>query len=156
MEFPRSFLRSTSFRDETSGGVARCQLFSQVIRTLALQQSESGICGFCVVYTAISRKVVGKVRAITPKGVWVVLSSLFFKEIWKNCTRGYGRLFASAKESKKKKVGSTASVRNSVLIISHITFRDCRVHISSDNLSQNSCIPDAMLLVETWYCENQE
>ena len=28
----------------------------------------------------------------------------------------------------------------SVLIISHITFRDCRVLISSDNLSRNSCI----------------
>ena len=27
------------------------------------------------------------------------------------------------------------SVRNSVLIISHITFRDCRAHIFSDNLS---------------------
>ena len=38
------------------------------------------------------------------------------------------------------KVGSTATVaRNSVSIISHITFRDCRVHIFSDNLSQNSC-----------------
>ena len=32
------------------------------------------------------------------------------------------------------------SVRNSVLVISHITFRDCRVHIFSDNLSRNSCI----------------
>ena len=32
------------------------------------------------------------------------------------------------------------SVRNSVLIISHITFRDCRVHIFSDNLSRNICI----------------
>ena len=31
-------------------------------------------------------------------------------------------------------------VRNSVLIISHITLRDCRVHIFSDNLSRNSCI----------------
>ena len=31
-------------------------------------------------------------------------------------------------------------VRNSVLIISHVTFRDCRVHIFSDNLSRNSCI----------------
>ena len=41
--------------------------------------------------TAISRKV-----------LWVVLSSLFFKEILKNCTRGHGRLFASAKENKKK------------------------------------------------------
>ena len=31
-------------------------------------------------------------------------------------------------------------VRNSELIISHVTFRDCRVHIFSDNLSRNSCI----------------
>ena len=43
------------------------------------------------------------------------------------------------KESNKSRFDSY-SVRNSVLIISHITFRDCRVHISSDNLSQNSCI----------------
>ena len=32
------------------------------------------------------------------------------------------------------------SVRNSVLQISHITFRDCRVHMFSDNLSRNSCM----------------
>ena len=32
------------------------------------------------------------------------------------------------------------SVTNSVLIISHITFRDCRVHIFSDDLSRNICI----------------
>ena len=33
------------------------------------------------------------------------------------------------------------SVRNTgVLIASHITFRDCRVHIFSDNLSWNNCI----------------
>ena len=34
------------------------------------------------------------------------------------------------------KVGSTATV----LIISHITFGDCHVHIFSDNHSRNSCI----------------
>ena len=39
--------------------------------------------------------------------------------------------------TKGKQVGSTASVvTNSVLIISHITFRGCRVRISSDNLSR--------------------
>ena len=45
------------------------------------------------------------------------------------------------KESNKSSFDSY-SVRNSVLIISHITFRDCRVHIKflSDNLSWNSCI----------------
>ena len=34
------------------------------------------------------------------------------------------------------------SVKNSVLNISHITFRDCRVHIFSDDLSRNSCIAE--------------
>ena len=43
------------------------------------------------------------------------------------------------KESNKSKFDSY-SARNSVLIISHITYRDCREHISSDNLSRNSCI----------------
>ena len=46
------------------------------------------------------------------------------------------------KESNKRNFDSY-SVRNSVLIMSHITFRDCRVHIFADNLSQNSCIPHA-------------
>ena len=41
------------------------------------------------------------------------------------------------KESDKSRLDSY-SVRNSVLIISHITFRDCRVHIFSDNLSRDS------------------
>ena len=37
------------------------------------------------------------------------------------------------KESKKSRLGSH-SVRNSVLIIAYITFRDCRVNIHSVNL----------------------
>ena len=44
------------------------------------------------------------------------------------------------KESSKSRFDSY-KVRNSVLIISHITFRDCRVDIFSDNLSRSSCIP---------------
>ena len=43
------------------------------------------------------------------------------------------------KESSKSRFDSYI-VRNSVLNISHITFRDCRVHTFSDNLSRNSCI----------------
>ena len=43
------------------------------------------------------------------------------------------------KESNKSRFDSN-SVRNSVLNISHITFRDCCVHIFSDNFSRNSCI----------------
>ena len=42
------------------------------------------------------------------------------------------------KESSKRRLDSY-SVRNSVLIISHITFRDCRLHTFSDNLSRNNC-----------------
>ena len=44
------------------------------------------------------------------------------------------------KESNKRSFDSY-SVRNSVLIISHITFRGCG-EFFSDNLSQNSCIPN--------------
>ena len=37
------------------------------------------------------------------------------------------------------------SFRNSVFIISHITFWDCRVHIFADNLSRNSCIQKSII-----------
>ena len=47
----------------------------------------------------------------------MVLSSLVFKEILKNGTRGHGRLFATAKRKNKSRFDSF-SVRNSVLIIS--------------------------------------
>ena len=43
------------------------------------------------------------------------------------------------KESNKSRFDSY-SVRNSVLFISHTSFRDCCVHIFSDNLSLHSCI----------------
>ena len=43
-------------------------------------------------------------------------------------------------EKSNKRRFDNYTVRNSVLVISHITSRDCRVHISADNLSRNSCI----------------
>ena len=36
------------------------------------------------------------------KVLWVVLSSLFYKEIWKKGTRGHGHMFARAKGKQKK------------------------------------------------------
>ena len=47
--------------------------------------------------------------------------------------------FRVLKESNKSRIDSYSRQEqfNSVLIISHITFRDCRVHIFSDNLSRN-------------------
>ena len=44
--------------------------------------------------------------------------------------------FQVLKESSKSRFDSY-SVKNSVLIISHITFRDCRVHSFSDILSSS-------------------
>ena len=45
------------------------------------------------------------------------------------------------KESNKSRFDNySVMIRNSVLMISHITLRDCRVNIFSDNLSRNSCI----------------
>jgi len=38
-------------------------------------------------------------------------------------------MFASAKEKQQKKVRQLQCQKNSALIISHIAFRDCRVHI---------------------------
>ena len=62
------------------------------------------------------------------KVLWVVLSSLFFKEIWRNGTRGKDVCFRMLKESSNRRFDSYF-VSNSVLIISHITFRESRVHI---------------------------
>ena len=72
------------------------------------------------------------------KVLWVVLSSLFFKEIWR-AGEAMDVCLRVLKESNKSRFDSYR-VRNSVLVISHITFRDCRLHIFFDNLSPNSCI----------------
>ena len=46
--------------------------------------------------------------------------------------------FRALKRSSKSRLDSY-TVRNSVLIISYITFRGCCVHFFPDNLSPNSC-----------------
>ena len=91
-------------------------------------------------YTAISRKVVGKSARDNPERYcgwfWVHCSS---KKFEKMAGEAMDLCLKVLKESNKTKFDSY-SVRNRVLIISHITFRDCHVHIFSDNLSWNSCI----------------
>ena len=47
--------------------------------------------------------------------------------------------FPVLKRSSKSRFDSYG-VRNSVLITSHTTFQNCRMHFFSDNLSRNSCI----------------
>ena len=83
-----------------------------------------------------------KVHATTPKGI---VGSFECPVLQRNLKELHGRprTYVCECQRKVKKLVLTATVvRNSVLIISHITFRDCRVHIFSDNLSRNSCIRD--------------
>ena len=61
-------------------------------------------------------------------------------------------MFANA-EGKQQRRFDSYSVRKSVLIVSHITFRDCRVHIFSDNLSRNSCIYNIIIILSRIYNE---
>ena len=85
-----------------------------------------------------------KVHATNPKGIVGGFELTVFQ---RNLKEWQERPSAEAveiclrvlKESNKSRFDSY-SVRNSVLIIPHITFRDCRVHMFSDNLSRNSCI----------------
>ena len=61
-------------------------------------------------YTAISRKVVGKVHATIPKGIMGGFEFTFLpKKIWKNGTKVFQRMFTSS-----TKVGSTAAVLGTV------------------------------------------
>ena len=74
-------------------------------------------------HTAISKKVVGKSACDNPERY----CGWFWKKFWRNGARGHWLCFLVVKRSSKGRFDSY-SVRNSVLIISHITFRDCRVH----------------------------
>ena len=83
----------------------------------------------------------GKVHATILKGTVGGFEFSFFQRNLKELARKAMTMCLRVLMESYTKVGSTATVvRNSVLIISHITFRDCRVHIFSDNLSRNSCI----------------
>ena len=81
-----------------------------------------------------------KVHATILKGIVGDFKCTVFQ---RNLKESYGRPLIYVCECWRKvtKVGSTATVvRNSVLIISHITFRDCRVHFILDKLSRNNCM----------------
>ena len=68
------------------------------------------------------------------KVLWVVFEFIVFQGNLKEWQEKW-----VLKESNKSRFDSY-SVRNNVLILSHITLRDCRVHSFSDNLSRNSCM----------------
>ena len=80
-------------------------------------------------YTAFSRKVVGKSARDNPERYcgWVFIHC-FSKKFERMTREAMDVCWRVLKESYKSRFNSYF-VRNSVLIISHITFRDCRVHI---------------------------
>ena len=93
-----------------------------------------------VPYIAVLRKVVEKsARYNLERYCGWFLVHCFSKKFQRMAREAMDVCLRGLKETTK--VGSTATVsRTSVLIISHITFRDCRVHSFCDNLSRNSYI----------------
>ena len=110
--------------------------------------------------TAISRKVVGKSARGNPERYcgWFLIHC-FSKKFQTMAREAMDVCLRVLKESNKTRFDSY-SVRKSVLIISHITFRDCRVHSFSDHLSRNSCIrtidssPDGSYVKNTSYFDS--
>ena len=54
------------------------------------------------VYSCFEKGCRKKCTRQSRKVLWVVFSSLFFKEISKNGKKGHGHMFASAKEKQQK------------------------------------------------------
>ena len=99
-----------------------------------------------------------KVHATILKGIVGDFKCTVFQ---RNLKESYGRPLIYVCECWRKvtKVGSTATVvRNSVLIISQITFQDCRVHFTLDKLSRNSCMYRKLYERECilWYMDTSD
>ena len=73
----------------------------------------------CPIYSCFEKGCRKKCTRQSRKVLWVVFSSLFFKEISKNGTRGHGRMFARAKGNNKSRFDSY-SVKNKC--IDHIPY----------------------------------
>ena len=82
----------------------------------------------------------GKMHATILKGIAGGFEfSVFQRNLKELARKAMEMCLRVLKESNKSRFDSYSRQEqfNSVLIISHITFRDCRVHIFSDNLSRN-------------------
>ena len=103
--------------------------------------------GLQCLHTAVSRKVLRKSARDNPERYcgWF-LGHWFSKKFQRAAREATDICLRVLKESNKSRFDSY-SVRNSVLIISHITFRDCRVHSFCDNLSRNRCMSSCLLYI---------
>ena len=88
------------------------------------------------IYSCFEKGCRKKCTRQSRKVLWVVLSSLFFKKNLKEWhERPWTVCFRVLKESNKSRFDSYSD-RNSVMITSHISLRDCREHIQfSDDFS---------------------
>ena len=85
-------------------------------------------CQYCVYIQLFRERLSGKVHVTILKGIVGGFEFSFFQRNLKELARKAMEMCLRVlKESNKSRFDSY-SVRNSVLIISHITFRDCRVH----------------------------
>ena len=94
-------------------------------------------------YTAISRKVVGKsARDNLERYCGWFWIRCFSKKFQRMTPEAMEICLRELKESNKSRFDSYSvrKTEESALLISHITFRDCRMHSFCDNLSRNSCI----------------
>ena len=91
-----------------------------------------------LVYSYFEKGCRKKCTRQSRKVLWVFLVHCFSKKFQTIAREAVDVCLRVLKESNKSRFDSY-SVRNGVLIISHITFWDCRVHSFSDNLFRNSC-----------------
>ena len=100
-------------------------------------------------YTAISRKVVGKSARDNPKRFcgwfWVHCYSKKLGRVARETMAGTYVCLWVIKQPNKSRFNSY-SVKKQCIdhTVSHINFRDCCVHIFSNNLSQNTCTMNGM------------
>ena len=89
-------------------------------------------------YTAIAKKIVGKSARDNPER-YCGFEITVYRSFERMAREAMDLCLRVLKRSRKSRFSSYI-VRNSVLIISHNTFGDCRLHFFSDNLSRNSRI----------------
>ena len=81
-----------------------------------------------------------KCKRHSRKVLWVVLSVLFFKEIWKNVTGGHGHIFASVKGKQEQYVRELQSLGTVYWSFPIFPFGIVAFTFFPTNLSPNSCI----------------
>ena len=90
--------------------------------------------------TVFQERLSEKVHVTIPKGI---VAGFEFTVVQRNLKEGHAEamdLCLRVLKESNKSISEGYCVRNNALIISHVTFWDCRVHIVSDNLSRNSCV----------------